>query len=237
MNISKRDTKMLLILFGIVIFVLCYFLIYLSYTDENNFLIEDIEDAEFEFMQLKAVEGRVAEYEEAIAASEEFILAAQSGYPADVRAADLIMYAVELQENVGIATGGITFIQPVDVMTVRGLEANANGTLSFIQRNAYRTGINMSVSLTYQQLKDLVDYVYNVSAKASVNSISVSYNSSTGLLYGNVVIHKNFLSSEDSEYVAAQIPDMRTGLPNPFGVARPAPRQASPESDPAPEPE
>jgi heme/copper-type cytochrome/quinol oxidase subunit 2 len=43
MNISKRDIKMLFILFGVVIFVLCYFLVYARYTEENEFLAEDID--------------------------------------------------------------------------------------------------------------------------------------------------------------------------------------------------
>jgi hypothetical protein len=221
MNISRRDIKMLLILFGIIIFVLCYFFVYLSYTEENEFLLEDIEDAEFELAQLKSLESGLAYYTEAVSNAEEFILAAQSQYPTDVHAADLIMYAVELGENVGIGTGGITFIQPVEIMTVRALVENEQGGYSFSPQTAYRTGIIMNCSLTYQELKDLVDYVYNESVKASIHSISLSYNSATGLLYGNVVIDKSFISSEDAEYVKAQIPDMRTGLPNPFGVIRP----------------
>jgi len=222
MNISKRDTKMLLILFGIVIFVLCYFMVYLSYSEENEFLREDIEDADYEFAKLKALEREVAGYREAIASSEEFILLAQSEYPADVHAADLIMYAVELQENTRIITGGLSFIQPVDIMTVQGLAENARGGYSFTPLNAYRTGININCSLTYQQLKDLADYIYNESQKTSLHSVSLSYNSTTGLLYGNVVINKSFLSSKDKEYVAAQIPEMNVGLPNPFGVIAPA---------------
>jgi len=232
MNISKRDTKMLLILFGIVIFVLCYFMVYLSYSEKNEYLREDIEDAEFEFTRLKALEKEVAGYRESVAGAEEFILATQSEYPADVHAADLIMYAVELQENTGIIMGGLSFIQPVDVMTVQGLAENARGGYSFIPLNAYRTGINISCSLTYQQLKDLADYIYNESQKTSLHSVSLSYNSTTGLLYGNVVINKNFLSSKDTEYVAAQIPEMNTGLPNPFGVITAAPTQpAGPDNN------
>jgi hypothetical protein len=132
------------------------------------------------------------------------------------------MYVVELQQNTGIDTGGISFIQPVEIMTVRGLEENDSGRLSFTARNAFRTGININCSMSYEQLKVLVDYIYNQSPKASIHSISLSYNASTGQLYGNLIINKYFLSSHDAEYAAAQIPDMEIGLPNPFGVFRPA---------------
>ncbi|MCL2638868.1 MAG: hypothetical protein FWD48_10940 [Oscillospiraceae bacterium] len=222
MNISKRDIKMILILFGIVIFVLCYFLVYLPLTEENQYLFEDIEDAEFELTRLKAIEREVAGYREAIQNSEDFILALQAEYPADIHAADLIMYVVELQEAVGVETGGITFIQPVDLMTVRGLTENEKGGFSFSTYNAFRTGINVSCSLTYQQLKDLINYVNDDSSKTSLHSISLSYNSSTGLLYGNMVVNKSFLSTHDMEYIAAQVSDMNVGLPNPFGVIKPA---------------
>jgi hypothetical protein len=231
MNISKRDIKMLLILFGIVIFVLCYFLVYLSYTEENEYLLEDIDDASFEYSRLMAFQNMLPVYHEAIQRSEQFILEAQAEYPTDIRAEDLIMYVVDLQQSVGIDSGGITFIQPADIMTVRGLVETENGGYSFAPQNAYRTGVNLNCSLTYQQLKDLVNYVYTEGSKASINSISLSYNSSTGLLYGSVVIHKNFLSSHDMEYVATQIPEMRVGLPNPFGVIR----RAAPQPEPTPQ--
>ncbi|MDR2559948.1 MAG: hypothetical protein LBC86_10490 [Oscillospiraceae bacterium] len=223
MNISKRDIKMLLILFGIVIFVLCYFLVYLSHSEENEFLYEDIEDAEFELSRLKTIQREVSGYREAIADSEAFILAAQAEFPADVHTADLIMYVVELEQNLGINTGGITFIQPVELMTVQGLLETESGSYSLTPRNAFRTGINVNCSLTYEQLKELVNYINNESEKASIHSISLSYNSSTGLLYGNMVINRSFLSSHGIEYIAAQIPEMAIGLPNPFGVIRLAP--------------
>ena len=89
MNISKRDTKLLLILFGLVIFVLCYFLVYLEYTEENENLLIDIEDADFELFRLKMIEQQIAGYNQAVARSTDTILAAQSRYPADVRAEDL----------------------------------------------------------------------------------------------------------------------------------------------------
>jgi hypothetical protein len=233
MNISRRDIKMLLILFGIGIFVLCYFFVYATHTEENEYLLEDIEDAGFEYSRLKALENRVPYYRESVASTEEFILAAQAEYPSDIHAADLIMFAVEIAENVGIGTGGITFIQPVEIMTLRGLSENAQGNYAFAPQTAYRTGIVMSCSLTYQELKDLVNYIYNESVKASIHSISLSYNSATGLLHGSVVINRSFISSEDAEYVAAQIPEMRIGLPNPFGVIRPAaPAPTLPPSQP-----
>ncbi|MCL2697067.1 MAG: hypothetical protein FWE74_03170 [Oscillospiraceae bacterium] len=234
MNISKRDIKMLLILFGIVIFVLCYFLVYLSFTEENEYLLEDIEDAEFEYSRLKAIEREVGGYRQAIKDSEEFILAAQAEFPADVHAADLIMYVVELGEQIGINTGGITFIQPVEIMTVQGLAENAAGGLSFTAQSAYRTGINVSCNLTYGQLKDLVNYIYEESPKTSLHSISFSFNSATGLLYGNMVVNKSFLGSHDAGYTAAQTPDMGLGLPNPFGVIRSVPQpNAPPQFEPS----
>jgi hypothetical protein len=223
MNISKRDIKMLLILLGIGIFVLCYFFVYATHIEENEYLLEDIEDADNELARLRSFESRRSFYAENIISAEEFILEAQAEYPADIHTANLIMYAVELQENIGIGTGGITFVQPVEIMTLRGLAEDDGGGYSFAPRTAYRTGIIMNCSLTYQELKDLVDYIYNQSVKASIHSISLSYNSATGLLHGNVVINKAFLSSEDAEYVAAQIPEMSVGLPNPFGVIRTVP--------------
>jgi hypothetical protein len=220
MNISKRDTKMLLILFGIVIFVLCYFLVYLRYVEENEFLTEDIEDAEYEFDRLKVLEGEVARFREEVLLSEEFILLSQAEYPVNVNESDLILYAEELRRNVGINSSNLVFISPVNVMSVRGLAEDEDGNLVFMQRDAYRVGINMNCNMTYQQFKDLVHYIYEESPKSLIHSISISYNSSTGLLHGNVVIHKHFLISNYENYEEVLFPEMVVGLPNPFGVIR-----------------
>jgi len=181
-------------------------------------LMDDIEDAEYELSQLLILQSGVSDYNESIALSEAFILETQSEYRTEIRAEDLIMYVVELQQNIGIETSGISFNQPVNMMTVQALVQNERGDYRFENRNAYRIGINMNVSLTYQQLKELVDYVYNETPKTSLHSVSLSYNSSTGLLHGSLVINKHFISGYDEDYVAAQIPDMSIGLPNPFGI-------------------
>jgi hypothetical protein len=237
MNISKRDTKLLLILFGIVILILSYFTFYLRYSEENEELRYDIDDAYFKYEQFLALERQLASEGDTLEGFENFILEAQAEYPSDIRAEDLIMYAVELRDNVGIGAGGITFIQPIEIMTVRGLTKNENDIHTFKTRNAFRTGFNMSVNLTYQQLKDLVNYVYNESPQTSIHSISLSYNSATGSLFGNVVINKNFLSPHDIDYVAAHIPAMDMGLPNPFGVIGTVQAPSPPPPPPPPEPE
>ena len=230
MNISKRDIKLLLILFGLVIFVLLYFLVYLVKSEENEFLLDDIQDADNELTFYMSLRDEVAGYAAAVDESIEFIRTSEEAYPTDLRTENLIMYAVELQESLGVSTGGITFIQPVEVLSVQGIDQNDDGSYFFLPRRSYRAGINMNMNMTYQQLKDLIEYVYADSPVTSIQSVSLSYNSSTGLLFGNVVINKNFLSSHDGEYTLAEIPDMTLGLPNPFGVVSrpaPAPRPAS----------
>jgi len=237
MNISKRDTKLLLILFGIIIFILCYFLVYLGYSEQNENLEDDIQDANLEYTRLRAFEREVAGYSAEMSGFVDFILESQAEYPIDIRAEDLIMYVVGLRESVEVSTGGITFIQPIEVMTVQGIIENEQGGYFFNPRKAYRTGVNLNCSLTYQQLKDLVHFVYNDSRKTSIHSISLSYNASTGLLFGNMVINKNFLSAYDMDYVAAQIPDMEIGLPNPFGVIAAVPAAPAPPAVVQPEPD
>jgi hypothetical protein len=218
MNISKRDIKLLLILGGIVIFIICYFSVYGVYNEENMLLAEDIEDAEFELSRLKPQSEEKIDYTELIEQARLFIIAEQAQYPADIRAEDLIMYAVELQNVIGLEEGGLSFIQPTEIMSVQGYvySDGDDGNGEFRERTAYRTGFSMNCSLSYDQLKDLVHFIYSESPKTSLNSISLSYNPSTGLLYGSLVIHKTFLTEGD--YVPKPIPDMPIGLPNPFGV-------------------
>ena len=221
MNISKRDMRLLLILFGIVVFILCYFVIYDGKTRENDLLIIEISGLQNEVLKLRAVQDAVDEYNVLIAEAKEQILEAQAHYPASVLAEDLIMYMVELEKNVGISSGGISFIQPAVIMPVQALVPVDEIGEKFVlkQQNAYRVGLSVNFNLSYRQLKDLVKYVYEQSEKTSIGSVSVSFNSATGLLQGVMVINKVFIHT-DAETEPLQFPEIDTGNPNPFGTIR-----------------
>ena len=238
MSISKRDLKLLLILFGIIIFIICYFSVYLEYTEKSYRLLDDIDFYEADLAELRAYESMLPQYTAMINETRELILQAQSGYAAEIKSEDLIMYAVNLLSETGVTANSYSFIQPVEIMTVQTLTENENGSYTFQPRTAYKTGITMNVSMTYAQMKNLVEQVYSEGSRTSLNSLSLSYNSATGLLFGSVTINKIFLSGEEWEYEPMPIPDMRTGIPNPFGVVTPAsppsaarPTPASSEED------
>jgi hypothetical protein len=218
MNISRRDTKLLLILFGIVSFLLLYFLVFDAYTLESEKLLDDIDYYSNRLSRLNEAKSEAENFDKEIEASRGVIFDAQSGFPANIFAEDLIMYALELRDNTGITPTSIAFVRPVAVAQVKVLAPDEHERYSLTERNAYRTGINLNSSFTYQQLKDLADYIADDDSKTALNSVSVSYNPTTGLLHGNIVIYKYIINTGESEYIPAQIEDMPVGLPNPFGI-------------------
>jgi len=221
MNISKRDAKLLIVLFGIIIFILCYFAVYDGKTRENDSLILEITGLQTEAFKLRAVESAIEEYNILIGEAKEQILESQTRFPSSVLAEDLIMYVVELQNNVGIDANSISFIQPESITNIQVLAPREDGgeAITLQNRTAYQVGVNVNFNLSYRQLKDLVKYIYEESEKSSLESINVSFNSATGFLSGVMTVNKIFIhAGDDTE--AFDFPDITTGLPNPFGTIR-----------------
>jgi|GEM_PF-876737 len=216
MKITKRDINLLLILLAIVLFLVCYLAYYRPTTEANQLLQGEVNALKPILAELKEKEAKLPEYEEGIRISKDLISTVRDGFPLEVRTEDLVMYAVALEEVVGIDTEGMVFPQPIVVAEFSEILA-PDGTVEFEAVNAYKTAYTMNANLTYQHIKDLVDYVYNRSNKTTLDSVNVSYNPENGILFGMITVGKFYMVSESDPYIETIVPLMPVGVENPFG--------------------
>lgn len=216
MKLSKRDAKLLLILAGLLIFLLSYLLVYNRFVAKQTEVSAKIAELQPQMQTLETYQANLAQYKKSIEESKDTMQKELKRYPSDVRTEDLILYAKELETHVGIDATGLVFSDPVLVNEFQGVVLK-DGTEVQETMSGYRAGMNLSGSMTYSQLKNLLHYIYAAPDYSSVASVSVSYDAELAKLTGTVEISKFYLSYPDAAPVSATMPTVPQGNLNLFG--------------------
>ncbi len=218
MTISKRDVKLLFILFGLLIFVGVYVGVYNKFDSQTVQLQADIADLQLRVEQLQGYYENLDFYEEGIVNSKKEIQKKLDEYPNDVRAEDGIMYADRLEKEVGITISSAMFSEPETVMELRGILENETGGYQVTNFNALYMAVDYTCTLNYQQLKNMIYYVNHTKNLTKLNTVNISYDATTGELAGNVAVDKYFIRGADENYYPTEVPSMQMGTKNIFGT-------------------
>jgi len=221
MKISKKDAKLLLVLLGIVIFIAGYLGVYNRYVAKTDELQTQINELKPQLEQLQEYESKRAEYEAGMKSAQDYVLTETARYPTTVRQEDQLLYAIKLRDQVGAKIGSVGFSEIAPVADLTGIR-DQDGKSAFVPLSAYVSNMNVNCSLTYDQMKKLVDFLYATPESTTLESMSVSYDAETGSLTGAVSVNQYSVRSADDPYVAAEVPDVSRGAPDPFGTLQAA---------------
>lgn len=221
MKISKKDAKLLLVLLGIVIFIAGYLGVYSRYVAKTEALQAQISELKPQLEQLREYDAKRAEYEASSKAAQDYVLEQTARYPTTVRQEDQLLYAISLRDQVGAKIGSVGFADPAAVTDLTGIRDNG-GKSEFVPLSAYVSNMTVNCSLSYDQMKKLVDFLYATPACTTLESLSVSYDAETASLTGSVSVNQYSVRAADDPYVAAKVPGVTLGAPDPFGTLKPA---------------
>lgn len=208
MKISKKEIGLLVGLFGVLLAVGVYSLFYRPYQDK-------IASLESELITLQQEESRYAEmqanipfYQEGIVRLTEQTSAIIKEFPAGITPETEIMYVVEMEDKVDVEIPSISYGSPSSLTG----EAAASGLQAFV--------IPMSVSYktTYQGLKDTLNYTYDHENRMVIDTVSLSYDRSTGDITGSLLINMYYMEGTDKVYEDPIVPSMNMGVDNIFGT-------------------
>lgn len=216
MKLSKRDTNLLLVLVGLIVFLGAYLGIANRYNARAEELQVQIAELAPRLEELRAHSANLPVYEAGIEQSIANVEAELSRYPTDVRTEDLLMYAIELRDQVGLGIDSVSFLPMEVVSRFQIVRENAQGEDEFVPMAAMKTGFSTSCDMNYQQLKALINYLYATEYCTTLERLTVVYNSETGGLAGSADIAKYFVSSKDYQYVPTEVPDVALGTDDPF---------------------
>lgn len=218
MNISKRDLKLILILLSILIFVIAYFAVYSSFNTKAEAVQAEIKTLQPSLAELENHYNNLGAYEQTIETDTRVIADELARYPNAVRSEDLIMYAVNLEDEVGLSVQTAAFSGPQPVMALKGMVDDGNGVVTAMPLMAYRNAMSISATLTYQQLKSMIDYVNYTKNTAKLNTVNVSFNAETGELLGTMILDRYFITGSDTTYHETEVPFTGLGTDNIFGT-------------------
>ncbi len=128
-------------------------------------------------------------------------------------------------ETTDTAASDTTNVEPTVDGTVNDAQASQDTSQDAAQKSKFM-GIKATVTITYQTtyagLKKAIDYINQYRNKMNIEDVSVTYDTSTGNLMGNMKINMFSLIGADmlKEYEPPYIDGINTGRDNIFGTTQ-----------------
>ncbi len=205
---KKRTVKYTLMLLGLVIFLAGYFLFYLDYSDQTDTLTSEIKTLSARLDELEGYSQQLDDLQSGIDNDKASISDALQKYYTIETPEDFIMLATAMEDNIGVSILALSFEEPVLMMDIEAIDDAGDYVSPLTTRTL--TGYNLTASLegtmTYTEMKDALDYIYNQTDATSLNSVELNFDSTTGLLQSIFVIDKYYVTGRDLEEHQINVP-------------------------------
>jgi hypothetical protein len=206
MKVSKKDLNLILVILGIVLAAVSYFAVYNGLVERTEKLERDLSALNPRLEQLRAHESASQGYLDGMEEVKASIAERTLGFDTHMRPEDWIMYAVRMVNRTGCEVESITVNSSQRLDPVEGLTLmQDSGEYRAVVKQPIQTTADIACVFTYEQLKQIIDYIYIDSRKTSLVSMNVTYNSSTGRLRGAATLNKLILTSPDDPYIETDV--------------------------------
>lgn len=221
MKLKKSDVNILIMLAGILIPVAIYFFVYTSFTEKTAAMNADNETLQTEVDYLQDLADHKQQYIDDTAAMQIQIDEIKSRFPAEYKPEDDIMYIIGVENDYGaeiptIAMGTSSMIEVAAAAEetaeapAEGAEATDDAAGDTVDTTTpaislYQTPISVSMQSSYRSLKDIVTYINTDTDRKSIDSLSVVFDTETGLLASTMAFNAYSLTGTEKEYAAPQV--------------------------------
>lgn len=208
MKLSRRDIGLLLGLLGLVIAVASYALVFNPMKLKNQELETQLASLKDKEAKLVDLENNFDYYKEQIEVCKEKSAEIEARFPAEVKPENEIMYAVELENALEVEFSTLNYGTPLEIVT-SGEKA---------ERFAYCTSLSANYRATYKGLKDVILYTADQDDRMVVDTVTASFDGTTGNLVGNMTINMYTVAGTERMYEKPYVPAMNMGIENIFGT-------------------
>lgn len=213
-KITEKQIRLLILLALVLIFFGCYRFGYLHYTDQAERLEEEnlvlLEEATKLEILAKGKEQCVNEIRECKATIEQI----KSKYGPGNTAEKSLLFLDSLEENASMTIPSVAFGQTTELFS--------SSTVPSVDGNGIRvllTPLSISYQTTYEGLKRGMDYINQLKERMNVDSITASYDATTGNLTGTMMIQMYAMLGTEKEYQIPEVSEISIGTDNLFGTA------------------
>ncbi len=237
MKAKKSEINILIMLIGILLAVLSYFVVYSKFTEKRDALVAENATLQSEVDALQQLADNKQFYIDETNRMDNEIQDILSGFPGEVRAEDHVMY-----------TAGFEAMFP-DTIWVNGLEiddtelvhiatseqaapvndAIVEDTGDGVANDAvvasgglkdtvflYSSPFRMRYKITYRSFKDVVKMIIQSDERMSIQDITLAYDAESGCLAGSLEATVYTVTGTDYIYKELDIPGVRTGVADIF---------------------
>lgn len=215
---KKSEIQLLLIVIGILVAVASWQLVYNNYQEKTEAVEAENETLSARLDQLEMLNAKQNEYIADTERMKEESDAIINRFPPGFRNEDIIMYLynMELIDDNEVAISTISMaaeneIPYSGVLNVDTYTLEDDGIKMFTNTNT------LTFTTTYNGLKNVISYIYGISTRKSVASVSVSA-TDDGFLQGSIAMNFYCLTGTEFPYVETNILGVPTGTSNFFGV-------------------
>ena len=208
MKLSRRDIGLLLGLLGIVLAVASYALVFNPMKLKNQELESQLTALKDKEAKLVDLENNFDYYQEQIEVCKETSEEIVARFPSEVKPENEIMYAVELEDELEIEFSTLNYGTPIEIVA----DGNNAGLV------AYCTPLSGNYRATYRGLKDVILHTADQDDRMVVDTVTASYDGTTGNLVGSVTINMYTVSGTEKTYEKPYVPAMNMGIENIFGT-------------------
>jgi len=205
-KISKKDLNLIFVVLGVVLLAVSYFVVFKSFSEKTETMKKEISALNPRLNELRAHESSRQHYLDGMEDVRASIAERTLGFDTHMRPEDWIMYAVRMISRTNCSVESISVNASEELDPVRGLTlVQDTGEYRDVEKFPVLATAEIACTFSYEQLKQILDYIYIDSRKASLVSMTATYDSSTGQLNGSAVINKLILTSPDDPYIETDV--------------------------------
>lgn len=182
-GISENVKKLLIVLIGVAVLLICYLLLYQRFTEQRDAAESAKAALQPTLEEYRGYAEHMEEYRTKTATDKTMIANTLKRLPSEVKYEDMILYtdAMGLESNVGLDESSIGFTDPMLFLEFNGVTAdNVDAAAKAVPMKAYRSSFSIESAMNYEALKKLITYVYTTNYYTGLESVSATYNPTEG---------------------------------------------------------
>ena len=212
-GLPTRTKNIIFLIIGIFVFIISYTMGFQKIQEKTAAVQAEVETQSSYVKELKDYQANLPVYEKGIQESKDFINENLSHLPAGISTEEMLMYIKEANEAVNANLANVSIKDPVSIGEFSCVAGDKG-----VQMTGMQVDASFSTEMRYKEFKDLLDYIYATNEITILDDVSLSFNPESATLATDCDISKFYVTYDGSEYIPAQLPDVKTGNENPFGT-------------------
>ncbi len=215
LNVSDSELRLIIIFIAVCMLGAAYYFGFSSFNEKAKLVEESNVKDQQRITQLQSMAGRRVQIEEEIIKYNQLIEDTIAKYPVDVPTEKSIYLLQGIEDSTNAHFNAINFLMDTRLTALSG---NVTDETAVVDGPvAYYNTLTMAYDASYDDLKDMVDYIHDFDDRMTIPSITAAYDTETGNISGIINVRMYYLTETEKEY--EEIPDtgIDHGVNNIFG--------------------